>query len=299
MTYSISDLEQLSGVQVHTIRVWERRYHALEPERSAGNTRLYNDDQLKRLLNIVSLSESGLKISHVCSLSDQEMNQLLDKELEKPVSPIAHYELYISQLLKVGLEYNENEFDGLITKAIEEYGLKDTYINVMYPLLVRLGLMWRIDNICPAQEHFLSNIIRRKISAAIDELKQEAHSISTWVLFLPEDEDHDIGLLFAHYLLKQAGHKVIYLGGKVPTASVQNVVERVEIDHLLLFMVRSHPNFKANDYLLQLGSAFPKQTIHIAGNSSLLANIPNITNLKLMKSIADLETQIKMNVHGN
>ena len=298
MTYSISDLEQLSGVQVHTIRVWERRYHALEPERSAGNTRVYNDDQLKRLLNIVSLSESGLKISHVCSLSNQEMNQLLDKELDKPVSAIAHYDLYISQLLRVGLGYNENEFDNLITKAIQEYGLKDTYINVMYPLLVRLGLMWRVDNICPAQEHFLSNIIKRKLSAAIDELKEKAISKSTWVLFLPEDEDHDIGLLFAHYLLKQAGHKVIYLGGKVPLASVQIVINSIEIHHLLLFMVRSHPNFKANDYLLQLGNTFTKQTIHIAGNSSMLADIPEITNLRLMKSIADLETQIKTNVDG-
>ncbi|HEX8609217.1 MAG TPA: MerR family transcriptional regulator, partial [Pedobacter sp.] len=263
MSYSISDLEQLSGVQTHTIRIWERRYKALEPMRSAGNTRLYDDNQLKRLLNIVSLSQSGLRISHVCSLTDLEMRNLLDKELEKVESPVAKYEYYISQLLSFGLGYDEIEFDRFISIALEEYGLKVTYTNIMYPLLVRLGLMWRSDNICPAQEHFLSNIIRQKISAATNEIRQDIAPKSTWVLFLPEDEDHDIGLLFANYLLRLSGQKVIYLGAKVPVDSLKEVIASVKVDHLLLFMVRSRQINANSEYLTTLSVSFPEQLIHV------------------------------------
>jgi DNA-binding transcriptional MerR regulator len=299
MSYSISDLEQLSGVQTHTIRIWERRYKALEPMRSAGNTRLYDDNQLKRLLNIVSLSQSGLRISHVCSLTDLEMRNLLDKELEKVESPVAKYEYYISQLLSFGLGYDEIEFDRLISIALEEYGLKVTYTNIMYPLLVRLGLMWRSDNICPAQEHFLSNIIRQKISAATNEIRQDIAPKSTWVLFLPEDEDHDIGLLFANYLLRLSGQKVIYLGAKVPVDSLKEVIASVKVDHLLLFMVRSRQINANSEYLTMLSVSFPDQLIHVAGSTRVLGDVAMEGNLKLMKSIDDLENQIKMTNHGD
>ena len=289
MTYSISDLQRLTGVQTHTIRIWERRYHALEPMRSAGNTRFYDDRQLRRLLNIVGLSNSGLKISQVCALTEDEMNVLLEKEVEKSVSPIEKYEYYVSQLLSYGLSYDEFQFGELITNAITKYGLKNTYINIMYPLLVRLGLMWRSDNICPAQEHFLSNIIRHRITSATENISLKKKYKSTWVLFLPEEDDHDIGLLFANYLLKAAGHKVIYLGAKVPVESVRDVIEKVQVEHLLVFMLRSQSAAVTVEYLKGLSAAFAQQEIHIAGSSRILAEVPMEGNVKWMKSIDDLE----------
>ncbi|MEJ7559719.1 MAG: MerR family transcriptional regulator [Pedobacter sp.] len=299
MTYSISDLEQLSGVQSHTIRIWERRYNALEPMRSAGNTRLYDGIQLRRLLNIVSLSKSGLKISHVCSLTELEMNELLNKELDQLESPVAKYEYYISQLLSVGLAYDEVAFNALICTALDEYGLKTTYTNIMYPLLVRLGLMWRSDNICPAQEHFLSNIIRQKISAATNEIPQDLASTSTWVLFLPEDEDHDIGLLFANYLLKLSGLKVIYLGAKVPIDSLKNVLNTIKVDYLLLFMVKNPPGHAGTDYLTTLSDNFPDQLIYVAGNTRVLSDRKSEGNIRSLNSIEELENQINMTNHAN
>jgi DNA-binding transcriptional MerR regulator len=289
MTYSISDLQRLTGVQTHTIRIWERRYHALEPMRSAGNTRLYDDRQLRRLLNIVGLSNSGLKISQVCALTEEEMNALLEKEVEKAASPVDKYEYYVSQLLSYGLSYDEFQFDELITNAIAKYGLKNTYINILYPLLVRLGLMWRSDNICPAQEHFLSNIIRHRIAAATENISLKKKYKSTWVLFLPEEDDHDIGLLFANYLLKAAGHKVIYLGAKVPVESVKDVTAKVQVAHLLVFMLRTQSAAVTAEYLKGLSAAFANQEIHIAGSSRILAEVPMEGNVKWMKSIDDLE----------
>lgn len=299
MTYSISDLERLTGVQTHTIRIWERRYNALVPMRSAGNTRFYDDTQLRRLLNIVSLSKSGLKISHVCGLTEEAMNLLLEEEVAQSASPIEKYEYYISQLLSFGLSYDEFQFGELINKAIAEYGLKNTYINIMYPILVRLGLMWRSDNICPAQEHFMSNMIRHKISAASEQIVLKQETGVTWVLFLPEEDDHDIGLLFANYLLKSAGHKVIYLGAKVPVDSVKNVVSKVEVAHLLVFMLRTEPVTSVAAYLEDLSAAFHKQEIHVAGSSRILAEVPMKNNVKWLRSIDDLEKIIKETEHVN
>jgi len=298
MRYSISDLEQLSGVQTHTIRIWERRYQALEPLRSEGNTRFYNDNHLRRLLNIVGLSQTGMKISQVCALSEMEMDVLLAQEIDN-TSKEHHFEYYISQLLNYGLVYDEFHFDELISRCIEEHGLVKSYQSVIYPLLVRLGLMWRRDHICPAQEHFLSNIIRRKLFASIDHIPLNKTFQSTWVLFLPEDEDHEIGLLFASYLLRSAGQRVIYLGAKVPLESLKETMSGVEVDYLMLFMVRNRPLSVAEQYLQELSDLYPQRKIHISGNGKLIADLKLPANMNWLKSIQDFELIIKNLSHVN
>ena len=293
MNYSISDLEQLSGVQTHTIRIWERRYHALTPMRSAGNTRFYDDRQLRRLLNIVGLSQTGLKISQVCALTDEEMDRLLGKQLDQLISKNEQIEYYISQLLNFGLSYQEYEFDALISECVENHGIIITYKDVIHPLLVRLGLMWRRDHICPAQEHFISNILRQKIYKAIDELPVKLDSDATWLLFLPEDEGHDIGLLYANYLLKAAGKKVIFLGGRVPMDSLKDAMEHNAIDHILLFMVRSRPINEANAYLEEISDLYQKTEIHLAGNYKLISELQLAQNVHWFQSIEEFEQHIK------
>lgn len=299
MYYSISDLERLSGVHVHTIRIWERRYHALEPLRSAGNTRFYDDHQLRRLLNIVSLSQSGLKISQVCALSEAEMDNLLKLEIDKTISDDAHFEYYISRLLNFGLVYDEFKFDELMSACIAEYGMVVSYKRVIYPLLTRLGLMWRIDHICPAQEHFLSNLIRQKLFAAIHALPVSPNMKASWLLFLPEDEEHDIGLLLANYLLRAAGQKVIFLGGRVPLESVKDAMQNNEVAHMLLFMVRSRPLPDAESYLTELSNTFSNARIHLAGNTKLIGELHLAENINWFHSIAELEETIKNIQHVN
>jgi len=299
MRYSISDLEQLSGVQTHTIRIWERRYQALEPLRSEGNTRFYNDNHLRRLLNIVGLSQIGMKISQVCALSEMEMDVLLAQEIDNTFSKEHHFEYYISQLLNYGLVYDEFHFDELISKCIEEYGVVKSYQSVIYPLLVRLGLMWRRDHICPAQEHFLSNIIRRKLFASIDHIPLNKTFQSTWVLFLPEDEDHEIGLLFASYLLRSAGQRVIYLGAKVPLESLKETMAGVEAGHLMLFMVRNRPLSVSEQYLQELSDLYPQKKIHVSGNGKLIADLKLAENVDWLQSIQDFELTIKNLSHVN
>jgi DNA-binding transcriptional MerR regulator len=299
MRYSISDLEQLSGVQTHTIRIWERRYQALSPLRSDGNTRFYDDSHLRRLLNIVGLSQKGMKISQVCALSDTEVDALLDLEMKDTQPKEHHFEFYISQLLSYGLCYDEYHFDQLISKCIAEHGMGDSYKSVIFPMLVRLGLMWRREHICPGQEHFLSGIIRQKLFSAVNEIPPAKDALSAWLLFLPEDEDHDMGLLFANYLLRAAGQRVIYLGSKVPMESLQETMAAVDADRLFLFMVRNRPVPAAREYLAELIGLYPGKKIMIAGNEKLLSAIDLPDNIQWLQSVQDFEMIIKGGGHVN
>ncbi|MBC6109403.1 MerR family transcriptional regulator [Pedobacter fastidiosus] len=291
MTYTISDLEQLSGIQSHTIRIWEQRYNALTPMRSEGNTRFYDDKQLVKLLNIVSLNQSGLKISKICKLSDDEVKTLLVKEYHQ-TSDDQQTEYYITQLIKFGIAFDEKSFCDLLNEALSAFGLSETYKKIMYPLLVRLGLMWLKDDICPAHEHFLTNIIRQKIFSSINDIQIETAKSKTWLLFLPEDEDHDIGLLYANFFLRSAKQKVIFLGSKVPLNSVERVLALNNIDHVLLFMVKSRQIDTAQQYINQLSAICHSTQIHLAGNGNVIEKLTKSDHINWIKSLNDFENSI-------
>lgn len=292
MTYTISDLEQLSGIHSHTIRIWEQRYNALKPMRSQGNTRLYDDFQLKRLLNIVSLNQSGLKISKICSLSDLEVEALLSQQYSYESNDELS-EFYLTRLIKYGFDFDDLAFSNLMDDCMQILGVSDTYRRVVYPLLVRLGLMWRKDEICPAHEHFISNLIRQKLFTAIDNFKVENKNAQTWVLFLPEDEDHDIGLIFANYMLRLNGKNVIYLGSKVPFDSINAIFSRVKVDHILLFMVRSRLEEAAQKYIEELSQICKTAKIHLAGNSSVIEKLKKIDHIESIKTLEEFEKSIQ------
>lgn len=294
MSYSISDLEQLSGISVHNIRVWERRYNALQPSRTNGNTRFYNDDQLKRLLNIAGLYYSGHKISKVCSLNKEQMAGVLQKQIDTTVSKENYFEYYISQIINNGIEYKEYEINQLIQQCSDQFGLLDTYKFVIYPLLVRLGLMWRQDSLCPSQEHFLSSIFRQRLFCSINDCPKALADAEKWLLFLPENEDHDIGLLLASYLLRMAGKQVVYLGPKVPLFALKNTVNATAPSNLLLFMTRSGSVNDAQDYISELSREFYGKNIYISGNPRVLAEVNFPGGSYCLKTLSDFEGIINL-----
>ncbi len=294
MIFSISDLQKFSGIQPQTIRMWEKRYNALQPIRSEGNTRYYNDDQLKRLLNIVSLTQAGLKISKICKLSDYEIRQLLQKEIHKTTSDDNQVEYFISQLINSALDYDTYTIDKLLSECIDHFGIPTTYKRIIYPLLIRVGLMWCQDSICPAQEHFLSGLIRQKLYTAIDKIAASSGSVkSTWLLFLPEDESHDIGLLIAHYLLRQRNRRIIYLGANVPFESIQEVMQQQHIDHMLFFFIRVRPVLEAEEYLKRLRNSFENTSIYFSGNSKLINDLKFDSSINRLKTVEEFEAAIE------
>ncbi|MCX2574393.1 MerR family transcriptional regulator [Pedobacter sandarakinus] len=292
MSYSISDLERLSGIQSHTIRIWEQRYNALDPTRSVGNTRLYNDHQLKKLLNIASLNKSGLKISKICNLSDDAVDKLLNAQYAVNNVPEAD-DFYILQLVNAGITFDEPIFHSIINSCFEQLGVHQTYRRIIYPLLVRIGLLWRTDHVCPSHEHFLSNLISQKISAAIELIPPiKDNKNPKWLLFLPEDETHDIGLLFAKYMLLHKQQNVIFLGARVPIDAIESVLSTIKIDNILVFMSALQLPDKAQQYLSALTKLCTSQRMHLAGNANLIGKLDNIDHINWIKNVDDFERQI-------
>lgn len=271
--FSISDLSRFSGVKPHTIRVWEQRYHALKPQRSSGNTRYYDDLQLRRLLNIVSLLELDHKISEVASLNDDAIFNLLDKV--QPLDPTDKHpaRFYTLQLIKAGMNYDEVSFEKIFYHLLLHMGLKQTYVQVIYPLLEQVGLLWSRNKLPPSQEHFLTNLLRQKLCTAIDGLPVPGKDATKWMLFLPENEFHETGLLLASYLLRQSGNQPLYLGANVPLEAVLKAVDEVKPQNLLTFLVHNDSKVKAGTYIKQLVGKCKAQQLFIAGDSAQIKKI--------------------------
>lgn len=290
--FSISELQNFSGIKAHTIRMWEQRYQALKPDRSEGNTRYYDGSQLRRLLNIVSLLDSNYKVSELCSMTDEQLVGLLEKHLLTATVTQNSYEYYISQIIAAAIEYDEAKFDKLFSNTILRIGLKKTYIKIIYPMLVRIGLMWLKDALPPAQEHFITNLIRQKILAATDALPPASSNRNMWMLFLPEDEFHEIGLLFSNFLIRHAGKKVIYLGANVPFNSLKLAVDDIKPANLLFFLVRKDDVEKNNEWVKLMHKNFSTQRIFVAAESSRLKELKNKKNIVCLHSVEDLEREL-------
>lgn len=214
--YSIKDLESFSGIKAHTIRMWEKRHNLLQPERTESNIRRYDQDAFKRLMNVAFLNKSGFKISELSHLQDHALNQLVQKN-----SADAQYakERYI-QLFKIAmLDFDAAALENLYEELIEKYSIQTIFLDILVPFLKNIGVLWQTHAITPAHEHFVSHWIKKKLVSQIDQMQRtvEIQSDKTYVMFLPEREVHDLGLLFIYHQLVENGYKCVYLGYNMPT----------------------------------------------------------------------------------
>lgn len=272
-SYSIAELEQFSGVKANTIRIWERRYSLLDPHRTETNIRYYDDEHLRTIINTVSLMRHGHKISKISKYTDEDIARELEAIFENSIPTDDHFEVYVNTLLVAALEFNEINFDKSFSNAILRYGLHQTYIKIIYPLLGRVGMMWGKNEMNPAQEHFISNLCKQKLFSALDGLPAAPDSAPLWVLFLPQDEDHEIGLLFANYVLRSQGVRVVYLGQNVPQPSLEAAVEQLQAKNILFFIVQTKPNEVLQTYLDSIATKFADINIMVAGNSWVFDNV--------------------------
>jgi DNA-binding transcriptional MerR regulator/methylmalonyl-CoA mutase cobalamin-binding subunit len=291
--YSISDLQQLSGIKAHTIRIWEQRYDALKPGRSEGNTRFYDDTQLRRLLNIVSLVETGMKVNQVCSLPDKKIADLIDEKFLMQKESQTPHEYFISQLIAAGMEFDEILFEKHFSACILRYGLHETYTIILQPMLVRVGLMWNKNSISPAQEHFISNLVRQKLYTAIDALPTPKDTEDSWLLLLPPNEYHEIGLLYANYYIRSHGKKVIYLGAAVPLESMLKALQQMDVKNIYLFFIHVLPHEQIKKLLVEIKKVNSQANLLISGNAKIIdqAELPEKT--RILRTVEELEAFIK------
>lgn len=227
-TYSIADLEKLSGIKSHTIRIWEKRYNIVSPERTDTNIRAYNDDQLKKILNISFLINNGLKISKIASLSLDE----LSTKVISLTSSTDSFEAQINDFVICSLQFDEPLFDKTYNSLRKNHTLSYIYENIFIPTLRRIGALWSSGELFPAQEHFLSNLIKQKFYHAIEEAESTIKRGKKAYLFLPPWEDHDFALLYSNMVLKENGFDVVNVGKTISFESILQCVDKIKPDIL-------------------------------------------------------------------
>jgi DNA-binding transcriptional MerR regulator len=259
--YSIKELERLSGIKAHTIRIWEKRYSIINPARTATNIRLYSDEDLKRIINVSLLNTNGVKISKIAEMSAGEINQgILALSEAKPEADI-----YIDQLVVAMVDFEEEQFERIQATLVKKIGLERCITEVIYPFMEKIGVLWQTGSITPAHEHFISNLIRQKLITSIAALPISMKRARKAVLFLPEGELHEIGLLFYHFLARSNGFKTFYLGQSVPHDDLKTVYKIHAPDVLITSLISFAAPKRLEKYLAMLSQDFPGTTIFASG----------------------------------
>ena len=286
--YSIKDLEKLTGIKAHTLRIWEKTYNLLEPKRTITNIRFYDDDDLKRILNVALLNRTGIKISHIAELDEVEItDKISDLAKHHPDT-----ESLLDNLVMSMIELDEKKFGKVLARSTQQRGFEDTVLHLIYPFFEKIGVLWQTGVVNPAQEHFVSNLIRQKLIAAIDKLvENDQPDAQRFIMFLPEGELHEISLLFFYYLAKKNGQKVVYLGQSVPFKDLTAVAHIKPCDYILTAFSSTFSGIDINKFLIKLSDTFPKQNIFFSSfdYENMARRFPeNVTRVKNALHFAEI-----------
>lgn len=284
--YSINDLEKITGIKAHTIRIWEKRYNVVSPKRTATNIRYYSDEDLLRLLNISTLNKNGFKISDIISMPNEDVCEKI-ADISRSSTD---FESQINNLTISMIELNEDSFGKILSSTILKIGFEKTVTHVLYPLLEKIGILWQIGTINPAQEHFLTNLIRQKMIVAIDGQNEPLlPNAKTFLLFLPESEFHELGLLFFNYLIRKAGHKVIYLGQNVPFKDMVEVAKIRQAEYIITYFVAAIPPKELPVYLANMTKFLPDQKFLLTGIQVRELDLKYSKNMTPVKNAEDFK----------
>lgn len=267
-TYHIYDIERLTGIKAHTIRIWEKRYQIVNPHRTPTNIRYYDDDQLRKLLNVSTLLQQGKKISAISQLSEQEIaNEIVVIGEEETSSEDIIIQGYINNLIAFMASFDEDGFEKTFSIAVKKLGIYKAMVKVFYPFLFKTGILWSANNIMPAQEHFAVNIIKRKLIAVIDKLPRTSKTPKKFVLFLPPGEWHEMSLLFSDYIIRSKGYKTLYLGQSVPLENLDTTIAKYKPTHLLTFLIAEKDITSIETAINALAKKYAKLAIWVSGSS--------------------------------
>lgn len=280
--YSIKDLEKLSGIKAHTIRIWEQRYGILEPQRTKTNIRYYQDEDLKFLLNVALLNKNGIKISKIAKMNDQEL-----AEKVAAISEINFEDGTQLDALTISMiEMDEGKFDRIVNTNIEQIGFERTMMEVIYPFLDKLSLLWLTGSINPVQENFISYLIRQKIISAINDTPLNSGERSKKImLYLPEGERQELSLLFMHYLLKSRKKHVIYLGQDISLPDLLDANRIHQADYIFTMITETFAQEPVQDYVDRLAEAFPQTHILLSGYQVVAQEVDPPEHMTILKSL--------------
>jgi DNA-binding transcriptional MerR regulator len=281
--YKIKDIEILTGIKAHTIRIWEKRYKILIPERTETQIRTYSDQDLSSLLNISLLNKNGHKISHIAEWDKDKINRLVwDIKMSRNVN------FTEEKLILALLHTDEQLFSETLQVLIDDKGLSKTFSEDLMPFLERIGVMWLVNSISAAQEHFISNLIRQKIISEIDKQEIPADKSNPVMLYLPEHDWHEIGLLFYQYLLRSKGFHTVYLGQSLPYDSLLDCIQRIQPKAIISSWLTAIDKPFIINYFKQLKQDAPNAMLFAGGaqiNLHSLDLIGYVTEIKNADSL--------------
>jgi DNA-binding transcriptional MerR regulator len=260
MSFTIRELELLSGIKAHTIRIWEQRYNFLKPSRTHTNIRTYSNEELKTLLTVALLNKYGYKISHIDQMAPDQRNKTV---LQLPDQD-AGREGVVNELIGYMIELNNVEFEQLLNREIAEKGFETTITGIIFSFLEKVGILWQTNRIIPLQEHLVSNIIRQKIVCAIEGEPASKRKEPAFLLFLPEGEHHEMGLLYVFYLLRKRNLPVFYLGANVPLKDLEYLFQLKSPAYVYLHLTSFPRKQNFQKYMTALA--------HIASSSEILVS---------------------------
>lgn len=245
--FSIKDLENLSGIKAHTIRIWEKRYNVLEPMRTDTNIRVYDSNNLQKLLNITLLHNHGYKISKISKNNSKEISELVKKIITEKNA--RNHALNAFKLAM--MNFDQTLFTTTYNELLSKKTFKDVFVEVFIPLMEEIGLLWQTETISPAHEHFISHLIKQKILVNTEILQNSnpTKSDKVFVLFLPENEIHELGLLYLNYELVYNGYKTIYLSESIPLEDLKSMPNYFENICYLTYTTVEPDKDNINNYI--------------------------------------------------
>lgn len=281
--FTIRDIENLCGIKAHTLRIWEQRYNLCVARRKESLHRVYDNDDLKELLRISYLYHNGHKISRIAALSREEIHDLVQRSCLGE----NNYALYIHQLTEAGMDFDKEKFEKIVNTVALRLGLEKSISEVLFPFLERIGLLWMTNNVIPAQEHFVSHIIRKKIILAIDGIEITDKS-RNMLLFAPEGEHHEIPLLAINYLFRKNNNYTTYLGVNVKRECIDDYLSTHAVDRLYVHILTHIDNCALESFVCALCSDYPDKQVIVSGPAIKCVCTPP-SNLTVVSSLEDMK----------
>ena len=282
MAYNIDQFSKITGINKLLLRTWENRYSFLTPKRTETKIRIYSDELLILALNTKLLLDNGYKISKISKKNNVEIENLITEISTHKTTIESKVSIYINQFIKSGLKFDTSLFNKTFSDCSSKFSMIDLYKKIMLPTFSKIGLFWLSNKMNPAQEHFLSEMFKQKIYNQIDNIKNKGKK-ERWLLFLPPNEYHELGLLFTRFLLTYYGFDVIYLGANVPYSSLDQISKTQLIPNILFFSVSNFSKKNIDITCNNLKNYFPKSNIYLVSNIDDKKN-GNLTKINLIKN---------------
>jgi len=283
--YSIKDMEVISGIKAHTIRMWERRYGLLKPSRTGTNIRFYDDQELRRLMNVAHLVGCHYKISKVARMDDDQLRRLVLAQNELH----AGQEAIISQFVMHMLHFDSAGFSRLLSEVMARYGFEEAVFRVIFPFLNKVGTFWQVGSVYPAQEHFISAMIRHQFICELERRQLEPKGEKSMLFFLHENELHELPLLYYAAVAARKGFRIIYLGPGVPLSDLEHLDVLAGVTHVLTVFTNALEHEELNTILQRLTGLLPGKEFIISGHQLKLHSLKLPEGFTLISNYHDFD----------